>query len=857
MTLLRARFWLLLITLVSVTAMAQDANYRLTKKVTPIFQQINLKVDPDSPTFSGETTISIKVNEATDTIEFYQLDLNIVKAELLDSGRVIPLSVTSHEYDIQHAKAASKLKAQNYKLHIVFDGKVNTTSDGMYLAKFEGNNYLFTQFEDMHARRAFPSFDEPSFKIPFQLTITAPENQTVVANTLVQRRSVKDGWQTVEFTKTQPMPTYIVAYAIGSLDSADIPGLKVPGKIYTPKGQAGRTKFVAKHTAEILASLERYFGIDYPYDKLDLIAVPNFTHGAMENAGLVTFRSSLLLLDDEPSVTEQKYPLNVVAHELAHMWYGDLVTMAWWDDLWLNEAFASWMSTKVMLELYPEHNIQAELVQEGAFAADSSPTTKPVKKTVKSQTDVMDGLGLNYSKGESILQLIESLVGEKAFQKGIQKYMQNNAWGNAQADDLWAVLSTVADFDVPALMKTYLEQPAYPLISFETDGSISQSRYRLKGAQVKEQVWTVPLVISYKKNGKINRTQLFLKDKVGKLAELAEADWIFPNDNALAYMRWQIPAKQLASLLKDINVLNVREKKSLLYNTEALFSAGKIELSQYMAVLDVLANDLDPIVGSGVVTAFNDLVYLVDEDNKQLFAHFAQSKLLPWFTRLGITEQDNDSSDIRRLRSAVFAVLSRYTDTPEVNKISLDLTQQYLAKPGSVPRAIATAAMRNVARTGDASWFNKFKSVYVHDTDANIQSTIGSAMTFSQNENIEKTLDFALSEDVSPANVISFVARATSAKNNHDELYVWLQKNFDNLVQKMPAYHVARLPEYAATSCSQHDIEASELFFNGHKAKFDGMERSFDIALAESKQCLLLKESNQATFNAYLKNAIN
>lgn len=848
-----AYFCLSLLVLCSASTLAQEPNYRISDNVVPSFQQITLKIDPDSPVFSGETTIDIEVKKATNTVEFYQLELNIEKAELFDGTKIIPLSVSSHEYDIQHATAANTLSLKKYKLHIVFSGQVNKTSDGLYLSKFEGNNYLFTQFEDMHARRAFPSFDEPAFKIPYQLTITAPEQHTVLSNTLVNKRSLSHGWQTVEFNKTKPMPTYIVAYAAGQFDSADIQGLSIPGKIYTPKGQADKTKFVAKHTAEILASLEGYFGINYPFDKIDFIAVPNFTHGAMENAGLVTFRSSLLLLDDEPSLTEQSRPLNVVAHELAHMWYGNLVTMAWWDDLWLNEAFASWMATKVMLDLYPEQNYQARLVQEGAFADDSNPTTKPVKKEVKSQTDVMDGLGLNYSKGESILQLMESLVGEQAFQKGIQKYMQNNAWSNAQADDLWAVLSSVADFDVPAMMKTYLEQPAYPLVQFDNDGTISQTRYHLQGAQVKQQIWTVPLIISYKKNGKIHRTQLFLKDKNTKLPELAEAEWIFPNDNALGYMRWKISNQQLSALLNDIDALNVREKKSLLYNTEALYSAGKIALSQYMAVLDVLAGDLDPIVGSGVSAAFNDLTYLVDEDNKKLFGQFAQSKLLPWFERLGIDEKVNDSTDTRRLRSSVFDVLSRYTDNAQINQISLKLTKQYLADPSSVPRAIAAAAMRNVARTGDSTWFNKFKAVYVQNTDANVRGTIGAAMSFSQNNEIWKTLDFSLTEDVSPANVISFVARASAAQDNHDALYTWLEKHFTQLVKKMPAYHVARLPEYAATSCSQHDIDASVAFFAKQMKNFDGMERSFDIALSESEQCLALKDANQTTFNAYLK----
>lgn len=856
MSLFHARFSLLLMCLFSVTTMAQENNYRLTDNVSPIFQQITLKIDPDSPVFSGETSITINVNQATNIIEFYQLELNILKAELLDGLKIIPLSVSAHNYDIQKAQAANLIEPKQYQLHIVFNGRVNTTSDGMYLSTFEKNNYIFTQFEDMHARRAFPSFDEPAFKIPYQMTISAPEKHTVLSNTLVKKRSIKDGWQTVEFNKTKPMPSYIIAFAVGEFDSADIPNLKIPGKIYTPKGQAERTKFAAKHTGEILNSLENYFGSPYPFEKLDFIAVPNFTHGAMENAGLVTFRSSLLLLDDEPRLTEQRGPLNVIAHELAHMWYGNLVTMAWWDDLWLNEAFASWMASKVMMQLYPEQNFQASLVQEGAFGADSSPTVKPIKKLVKSQTDVMDGLGLNYSKGESILKLIESLVGEKPFQRGIQTYMKNNAWGNAQADDLWAVLSSVADFDVPALMKTYLEQPAYPLVSFSNSGLIEQSRFHFLGAKVEPQIWTVPLAISYKKQGKIKRTQLFLQEKNTVIAELAEADWIFPNDNAMGYMRWKIPAKQMSALLNDIASLNVRERKNVLYNTDALFAAGEIPLPQYMQVLDKLSSDNDPVVASSVVASLNDLTYLVDKDNEVLFGKFTHHKLIDWFTRLGTSEQASDSTDVSRLRNAVYGVLARYSNDEKVNEISLSLANQFLAAPNSLPRGIASVALRNVVKNGDSAWFEKLHSAYINNTDANVRGTLRAAMVYPQKENVIKTLNFALTDTVSPANVISFVARADDALDNHDVLYSWLDTHFSALVKKMPAYHVARLPEYVSTSCDQHDLLASTAFYAERKMEIDGMARSFDIAQAESEQCIALKSANQEAFTSYLKHAV-
>jgi alanyl aminopeptidase len=847
--------WLILSMTIAVNSYAKETAYRLSTFIKPSFQQITLKVDPDSPTFSGETSITIDVTKATDTIGFYQKNLNIQQAYLTKGDTRIPLTVTSHDYEIQHGKASQNIAANRYTLHIVFDGKFNTSSDGMYLSKFEGLNYVFTQFEDMYARRAFPSFVEPGFKIPYQVTVMSPEKHTVLSNTLVKKRTVKDGWQTVEFKKTKPMPTYLVALAVGELDSYDIPNLGVPGKIYTPKGQAQRTKFAAKHTAGILQNLESYFGSAYPYEKLDFVAVPNFTFGAMENVGLVTYRSSLLLLEDEPRIAEQSSTLNVIAHELAHMWYGNLVTMAWWDDLWLNEAFASWMASKVMMDLYPEQNFKSRLVQEGAFGADASPTVKPVKKVVRSQTDVMDGLGLNYSKGESILQLIESMVGEQAFQKGIQTYMKNHAFGNAQADDLWKVLSTVADFDVPAMMKTYLEQPSYPLVDFAGSGEISQSRYHLKGAQVKEQTWIVPLAISYKKNGKVSRTNMFLTTAKTTVSELAEADWIFPNENAMGYMRWKVSAEQLVALLEDISVLNVREKKSLLYNTEALFSAGEIELGELMAVMNALVDDSDPIIGRAVVSTLGDFLYLVDKDNEAMFGQFVTKKLTPWFERLGVEAQPADSTDTTRLRGSVYGMLSRYSNTPKVEKVSSELANKYLADSTSVPRSIATRALRNMARFSDQDWFTKLRDFYVANTDANIRVTVSRAMIFTDQQKIAKTLDFALSDHVSPANAITNVYAAINGLDDQTMFYAWLDKNFDALSKKMPAYHIARMPEYFSTSCDADNIKLAEKFYADKKANFEGMARSYDIAIYSANQCLLLKEANQANFNLYLKNA--
>lgn len=839
--------------LLATNAMARDVEYRLPSGIQPTFQKIHLNIDPDTPEYSGVTIIDIDITKPTQRVGFYQLDLQVDSAELVQNQRITPLAIEKGDYDINWGYATREIPVGTYSLKIHFHGKVNTSSDGMYLSSFENKNYIFTQFEDMHARRAFPSFDEPNFKIPYQMTITSPEKQVVVSNTPVEKHEVKDGMQTVTFMKTKPMPTYLIAYTVGPFDSVDLTGLKVPGKIYVPKGYADKTKFVVKHTPEILTALEDFFGIEYPYRKLDFVAVPNFTHGAMENAGLITYRDSLLLLEDEPGLAERSGPLNVIAHELAHQWYGNLVTMAWWDDLWLNEAFASWMASYVMMELYPELNFRDRIIQEGAFGADASPTVKPVKKVVKSQPDVMDGLGLNYSKGESILQMIESLIGTDNFRTGIRAYMKKHAWGNTQADDLWAALDKVSDFNLSAMMKAYLEQPGYPLIDVASDGSVSQQRYHYAGAKVDAQNWAVPLNISYKKDGKISREIVFVDKSSTRLPQLAEADWVFPNDNATGYFRWSIPESQLDNLLADLNVLNNREKKNVLYNMQALLNGGKVGIDSVMKVLNALAQDDDPVVIRASVGTLSEFLYLVNDDNEEAFAKLLNDKYMPLLDKLTLTQGDNDEESVIRLRNQLYSLLGHHSQNASLIEKSEALAKQYVADTTSVPSGIARTALSvTTEQDGKTAWFDTILKTFRASQLPNVKNTLLYSMSFDDEATVNKLLDLALGDDVTPANTVYMVV--TVARNLEDQtpLYTWLKANTDALVAKMPAYHVSRMPEFVSTTCDADNLAKAIAFYGPLKDQFEGMARSYDIMMDESNQCLRLKDTYQSDFDAFL-----
>lgn len=838
--------------LLTAPAFAKDVDYRLPSAVTPLFQDIHLTLDPDAPHYSGSTEIDIVVNKATDKVGFYQQDLTITHAELRKGKSTIALTVEAGEYNINWATASTEIKPGKYTLFIEFKGAVNTSSDGMYLSRFEDTNYIFTQFEDMHARKAFPSFDEPAFKIAYQMTITAPEHQVVVSNTPVETRHVESGLQTVKFEKTKPMPTYLIAYTVGPFDSAELSGLSVPGKIYVPKGYADKTKFAVKHTPEILATLEAFFDIKYPYKKLDFVAVPNFTHGAMENVGLITYRDSLLLLEDEPGLNERKGPLNVIAHELAHQWFGNLVTMAWWDDLWLNEAFASWAASYTMMELYPELNFADRLVQESAFGADASPTVKPVKKIVRTQPDVMDGLGLNYSKGESILQMIESLIGTEKFRDGVRNYMNTHAWGNTVADDLWAALDGVSDINLSAMMKAYLEQPAYPLISIDGKGTISQERFHYSGAKVDAQIWAVPLKLTYKVNGKIKQEVVFIDKATTQLPQLAEADWVFPNDNATGYFRWAISNKQLENLLSDLNVLNNREKKNVLYNMQALLNAGKVNIDSLMPVLNALAKDSNPVVKRAAVSVLAEFDYLVNDNNKADYAALLTQEYLPLLNELTLTQSEGEPESVSSLRNQLYSLLGHKANNKALIEKSELLTKQYIEDSSSVPAGIAATAIGVTTKQSDDALYDTLVSAFKKAQLPNVKRTLLYSMRYTDEATVNKMLDLALTDDITPANTLYMLVRVSRNLELKTVLYKWLDNNLEALIAKMPDYHVSRMPEFVSTTCSAENLAMAVKFYTPIKEKYEGMARSYDIMLDESNQCMRLKDTYQEDFNKLL-----
>jgi alanyl aminopeptidase len=835
----------------SIAAAAESVDYRLPPEIQPIAQSIDLMLDPSKPDYSGKTVLQIDVEKDVDRIGIYQLGLDMSSIKLRSDAGERTLQAEIGDYDINWLSDGARIPAGQYELSIDFNGNFTTDALGMHRTHFEGNDYIFTQMESMYLRRAIPSFDEPSFKIPYTLTINAPADLVVVANTPVESESEADGWRRVEFMATKPLSSYLIAYGVGPLDRAKIEGMSVPGYIYVPKGHADELGFVLQHTAPIVKSLEEYFGTDYPFRKLDFLGVPEFAYGAMENAGLITYRAEYLTVGDHTTGGMAAYVLSTIAHEVGHMWFGDLVTMEWWNDLWLNEAFASWIDELIFRRLYPEFESHLSLPQTAAFAIDQGTGVKAIRKVTRTESDTNEGSYLPYVKGQTLLWMLEGYVGAEKWQQGVRQYIEKFSWGNATEPDLWKEISDVSGIDVSKIAGSFLNQPGFPILKMDKDGGISQERYLPYGLEAPDLQWTIPLNVKYKKDGEVKEVFYLLDDKTGVIDLPQGADWILPDAGAAGYFRWQTDIDQFYALVEDIASLENREKIGLLDNSDALFRARKLSLEDYMFVLTKLLDESHPLV---LLPSIEKVLIIgsnyVTDDNAAAFARFVDAELGEHFAAVGIETREGDSEVLIQLRPRLVRLVGQFGSDPAVRIAAAEKADLYLASTDAVDSNLADEFLRVTALNDNGDRYEKYIEAYLASDDARQKTNILRSIYFQDPAVVRKALDFAMSDAVLASDAGTILELYPTVLDDHTILYEWLEENLDVFEASIPSLGHRTMPTTMGGICNEKNLSLLQEFFGNRDDKYKtDLARRVEI----TQSCINDREFNDAALMEFLE----
>ncbi|MBY0402139.1 M1 family metallopeptidase, partial [Myxococcota bacterium] len=601
--------------------MASRSKHRLSPHVRPQSAELRFELDPRRRDFRGEARYAIQLDRATDTLELHAAELVVSGALVRVDGKAIRARVEwEKKREVVRLRFARKLAAGAIRLELGFRGRVRRDLRGLYRSADDESPWLATQLCPTDARRFFPAFDEPAIKLRYRIAATVPADATVLSNAPIEfEEEAGRGRRTVHFQPTPPLSAYLVALAVGPFEAS--PALHVgptPIRVYTLPGRQNLASFAREAAAESLARLERWFELPHPYPKLDLLALPDFAFGAMENAGAVFFRDSVLLLDAaEASPAELFRSAETIAHELSHMWFGNLVTMAWWNDLWLNESFATWMAYEILDGWQPDWRVWPAFAhrREEALEQDALATSHPIAPPVRDAKEAHENFdAITYTKGASVLRMLENYLGSERFREGVQLYLRRHRERAATASDLWSALAEVCDEPIEKIVAPWMLQTGFPLVHVarRNDGDrdvvvLEQERFRTRAGRTARSTrsarstrharkaagdprWAIPWV------GRIGRgddgnaravRHLFTKTRDRVAGQGAMLTWIYGNAGEAGFFRVAHGEAETRDLLAARASLSPLERIGLVGHQWALARAGRAPLDP---LLDLVAS---------------------------------------------------------------------------------------------------------------------------------------------------------------------------------------------------------------------------------------------------------------------------
>jgi aminopeptidase N len=836
---------------------------RLPKSVVPDHYAITITPDLAAEKFSGQETIDVDVTEPIDTITLHSAGLELTDVVVGSGSKLLNPTVT---FDVPNEMASLKFSQTvppgKASIRISFTGALSGQLRGLYLSKTARRKYAVTQFEPTDARRAFPSFDEPAMKATFDITLVVDNGDTAISNGAIASDTPSGtGKHDVRFRTTQKMSTYLVAMLAGDFQCVSGGVDDIPIRVCSVPGMEKLGKFAVSAAEASISFYDRYYGIKYPFGKLDLIAIPDFEAGAMENAGAITFRETALLLDDRSASIEAKRGVaGVIAHEIAHQWFGDLVTMKWWDDIWLNEGFATFMTAKPLIAWHPEWRVDLDQVgnTNGSLGVDSTRSTRPIRQKAETRNEInalFDGIA--YGKTAAVLRMEENWVGEEAFRDGIRAYLKKYSYSNAAAEDWWGTMTTATKQPFDAVMKSFVDQTGAPLLhatdSCGPDGkrtvTITQERMLQRGSAPVAQSWTIPICAHDAGAAAASPCRMISKPADSFMEASCERP-IFLSSNGAGYFVTDYSPSMRAALRANLSEMPPAELISLHGNEWLLVRSLREDVGDYLALLRAMPRPAE----RPLLTAMaNDIGLmngrLIDDTNRAAWQAYVR-EVMRGYAPLTWEAPAGETSEQRIMRATVLGILGVEGEDPEVIAGARRVAQQYMSDPSSVDAVLADRALPIAAISGDEAFFNQvlehMKSAPTPEIARRYRDLIPQ---FRDPKLIDRAVAYIYSDELRSQDLPNMAAELFFNPAAKQAAWTAAQAHWDMLNQKIPTA-IGAITGSTATFCDPATKQQIEAFFATHPA--GAGERSLRRALEAIDTCIAFKNAEQASFNTAL-----
>lgn len=844
-------------------------SYRLPETTSPERYHIRLIPDLTTFTFAGEETVTVIIHQPVQDITLNAAEIIIHRVTVTNSeGQTIVGTIRLDEANERATFTFPQtLTPGRWQLALQFSGILNDKLHGFYRSTYKDANgqekiLASTQFESTDARRAFPCWDEPAHKAVFQSTLVVDEHLTAISNTSIVRETTLPGTgkKEVVFAATIKMSTYLVAFIVGEFEGTD--PVFVDGKplrVWAVPGKRHLAKFGQDIGAASLAYFSEYYGYPYPGDKLDLIAIPDFASGAMENLGAITFRETALLVDENNSTrSELERVADVVSHENAHMWFGDLVTMRWWNGLWLNEAFATFMEMLAVDHCKPEWQRWTSFAvsRAAAMLVDGLQSTRPIEFPVRFPAEAAGMFDiLTYEKGAAVLRMLEQYLGETTFRQGIAAYLRKHEYGNAETTDLWDAIEASAQQPVRSLMDSWVFQPGYPLISARLEQNtlvLSQQRFLyLPDGATQQQLWQVPIFLRIKTTTGIQTQTLLLTEKETRVSLSTSPEWVVINADGPGFYRVRYSPELLTRLTNQLHTtLTAVERFNLVNDTWAATLAGVNPLASYLDLLQLFREENDHNVWAAILGSCHYLYRLLDPQQRPGLQTFLRTLLSPIAHKLGWHPAVGESDLTSQLRGEIVSALGTLGNDATIQTEANRYYQEYRKNANAVDRNVVPALIAILAHTGSRKEYDEFHAnVSTAKTPQEEQRYLFALAAFRTNDLLDQTLNMTINGEVRTQNAPYLMRSLLFNADGRERVWAFMKSHWEEMTHQYPDNSIVRMCE-GITALVTPALEAEvQQFFAAHPVKQGA--KTMDQHLEKLRIAVACKNREEENLLAY------